>query len=182
MKIVVLGGSGFLGSHVADELSKKGHKVKIFDKKKSKWIRPDQEMYIGDILNTKDLDNAIKGTDFVFHFAALSNLNQALKDPINTVRVNILGTVLALESCHKHKIKRFINASTIYVNSIEGGFYRSSKRAAEDYVEEFKKNCGLNYTILRFGSLYGQRSDNTNGVRLILKNAITKGKISYVCQ
>ena len=180
MKIVVLGGSGFLGSHVADELSKRGHKVKIFDKKKSKWIRPDQEMYIGNILNTKDLDNAIKGTDFVFHFAALSDLNQALKDPINTVRINILGTVLALQSCYKHKIKRFINASTIYVNSIEGGFYRSSKKAAEDYVEEFKKNYGLNYTILRFGSLYGQRSDNTNGIRLILKNAITKRKISYV--
>ena len=139
MKVVILGGSGFLGSHIADELSKKGHKVIIFDKKKSKWIRPDQKMCIGNILNSKELEKVIKGVDVVFHFAALADLGQALKDPINTVRVNILGTVLALELSRKHNVKRFIYASTIYVNSIDGGFYRSSKRAAEDYVEEYKK-------------------------------------------
>ena len=179
MKIVVTGGSGFLGSHVADELSKKGHKVIIFDKKKSKWIRLDQKMYIGDILNPKDLERVIKGADVVFHFAALSDLDQALKEPINTVRANILGTVFALELSRKHNIKRFIHASTIYVNSIEGGFYRSSKKAAEDYVEEYKKIYDLNYTVLRFGSLYGQRSNEMNGLRKIIKRAIDKGKISY---
>ena len=136
-------------------------------------------MYIGNILNPKDLEKAIKDADAVFHFAALADLGQALKEPINTARVNILGTVLALELCHKHNVKRFIHASTIYVNSIDGGFYRSSKRAAEDYVEEYKKIHDLNYTILRFGSLYGQRSDDTNGVRIILKNAIVNGEISY---
>ena len=50
MKIVVLGGSGFIGSHVADELSKRNHKVTIFDKRKSKWLRSDQKMLIGDIM------------------------------------------------------------------------------------------------------------------------------------
>ena len=70
MKIVVLGGSGFLGSYVADELSKKGHRVIIFDKKKSKWIRADQEMYVSDILNYGDLENAIKGAEVVFNFVA----------------------------------------------------------------------------------------------------------------
>ena len=59
------------------------------------------------------------------------------------------------------------------------GFYRSSKKAAEDYVEEYKKINDLDYTILRFGSLYGQRSDDTNGVRIILKNAIFNNEISY---
>ena len=53
MKILVTGGSGFLGSNVADELSRRGHQVVIFDKKKSKWIRPNQKMCIGDILNFK---------------------------------------------------------------------------------------------------------------------------------
>ena len=180
MKITVLGGSGFIGSHVADELSKRGHQVKIFDKKKSKWIKSKQEMYIGDILNSKDLEKVIKGADVVFDYAALANIDQALKEPINTVKVNILGTVLALELCRLHNIKRFIYASTIYVNSIEGGFYRSSKKAAEDYVEEYKKIHDLNYTILRFGSLYGQRSDDTNGVRMIVKNALANGEISYI--
>ena len=106
--------------------------------------------------------------------------SSATCEPINTARVNILGTVLALELCHKHNVKRFIHASTIYVNSVDGGFYRSSKRAAEDYVEEYKKIHNLNYTILRFGSLYGQRSDDTNGVRIIVKNAIVNGEISYI--
>ena len=69
MKIIVTGGSGFLGSHVADELSNRGHDVTIFDKKKSKWIRPDQKMYLGDILNANDLENAIKGAE-VFIVAA----------------------------------------------------------------------------------------------------------------
>ena len=179
MKITVTGGSGFLGSHVADELSKRGHKVIIFDKKKSKWIRSDQKMFIGNILNPNDLENVIKNTDVVFHFAALADLDQALKNPINTVKVNILGTVQVLELCRKHNVKRFIHASTIYVNSTDGGFYRSSKKAAEDYVEEYKKIHDLNYTIVRFGSLYGQRSDDTNGVRIIVKNAIVNGQISY---
>ena len=179
MKITITGGSGFLGSHVADPLSKKGHKVTIFDKKKSKWIRSDQKMKVGDILNYKKLEKAIKGADIVFHFAALADLGQSLKKPLDTVNLNILGTVQALELCRKHKIKRFIYASTIYVNSIEGGFYRSSKRAAEDYIEEYRKFYGINYTILRFGSLYGPRSDNSNGVRIILKNAIYKKELTY---
>ena len=180
MKIVVLGGSGFVGSHVADELSKKGHKVKIFDKKKSKWLRQDQKMYIGNILNTKDLERTIKDADVVFNCAALADIDRALKEPVNTVKVNILGTVKALELCCKYNIKRFIQASTIYVNSSEGGFYRSSKKAAEDYVREYKKNYNLSYTILRFGSLYGRRADDTNGVRKIIKRAIAKGKLSYI--
>ena len=98
-RVVVTGGSGFLGSHVADELSKRGHDVTIFDKKKSKWIRSDQKMYLGNILNPKDFESVIKYADVVFHFAALADLSHALKEPINTVRVNILGTVLALELC-----------------------------------------------------------------------------------
>ena len=52
MKITITGGSGFLGSHVADELSKRGHKVKIFDKKKSKWLSSGQKMLVGNILNS----------------------------------------------------------------------------------------------------------------------------------
>ena len=136
-------------------------------------------MCVGDILNTRLLESVIKGSDVVFHFAALADIDQSLKEPINTVNINILGTVRALELCHKHNIKRFIYASSIYVNSIDGGFYRSSKKAAEDYIQEYKKIYNLNYTILRFGSLYGLRSDDTNGVRQIIKKAIIKRKLIY---
>ena len=180
MKIIVTGGSGFLGSHVADELSKRGHNVTIFDKKKSKWIRPDQKMYLGDILNAKDLENVIKGADAVFHFAALADIGEALKKPIESANINISGTVLALEFSYKYKIKRFVHASTIYVNSKDGGFYRCSKKAAEDYVEEYHNTFGLDYTVLRFGSLYGERSDNTNGVTSIINRAINTGELNYL--
>ena len=179
MKIVVLGGSGFIGSHVADELSKRGHKITIFDIKKSKWLRNDQKMHVGNILNSRDLEKIIKNAEVVFHFAGLADLTRSLKEPINTVRLNILGTVQVLELCRKYKIKRLVHASTIYVNSIEGGFYRISKKAAEDYVEEYNKTYGLNYTILRFGSIYGLRSGKTNGLRSIIQDSLNNNLISY---
>ena len=179
MKITVLGGSGFIGSHVADELSKRGYQVKIFDKKKSKWLRNDQKMLIGDIFNYKALENAIIGSRIVYNFVALADLDKAMKEPLTSARTNILGTVHALNLCLKHKIKRFIHASSIYASSNKGGFYSCSKRAADDYVQEFNKRYGLNYTILRFGSVYGSRSDRSNGVRRIIDKAIWQKKIVY---
>ena len=179
MKILVTGGSGFLGSHVADALSKKGHQVTIFDKKKSVWKRSDQKISIGNIVDSNALERVIKKVDAIYHFAGLANLDIALKEPLKSVNYNILGTVKTLELAKKYNIKRFIHASTIYVNSKEGGFYRCSKKAAEDYVEEYFKTFNMNYTILRFGSLYGPRSDSRNGVKKIVKNAIFKGKVAY---
>ena len=76
-------------------------------------------------------------------------------------------------------IKKFIQASSIYATSEEGGFYARSKRAAEDYIEEFKNIYGLNYTILRFGSVYGVRADKSNGLRKIIDQAIWRKKIIY---
>jgi len=180
MKITVLGGSGFIGSHVADELSKRGNKVTIFDKKKSKWLRKDQKILIGDIFNYKSLEKAIKGSQIVYNFAALADLDAAMYKPLISARTNILGTVQALNLCRKYKIKRFIHASSIYADSNQGGFYSCSKRAADDYVEEFYKSYKLNYTILRYGSVYGPRSDKSNGVRKILDKAIWKNKIVYM--
>lgn len=179
MKCLITGGSGFLGSHVADELTKMGFEVTIFDKALSKWKKNNQKMVIGNLLEYKKLEKSIKEKDFVFHFAGLSDIEKAFNQPIKTIEYNILGTAYVLELCRKYKIKRFIQASTIYVNSKQGGFYRSSKKAAEDYIEEYQKRFGLNYTILRFGSLYGERSQKGNGVREIIYNALKTNKVSY---
>jgi len=180
MKIVVLGGSGFIGSHVADALSRKGHKITIFDKKKSRWLRDDQKMIVGDIFNYNALENAIRSNKIVYNFAALSDMNQAMHEPLSCAKVNILGTVQALNLCLKYKVRRFIHASSIYATSSQGGFYSCSKRAAEDYLVEFNKSYKLNYTILRFGSVYGPRSDKNNGIRIILDKAISQRKIIYM--
>ena len=144
MKIVVLGGSGFLGSHIADALSKKGHNVIIFDKKKSKWIKKNQKIVIGNILNFESLKKVIRGSQIVYNFAALANIGYAKYKPIETVKINILGTLNALTLSKKYNVERFIQASTIYATSEEGGFYARSKKAAEDYIEEFQNIYGLN--------------------------------------
>lgn len=177
--VTVIGGSGFLGSHVADQLSEAGCKVRIYDRINSPWKRPNQEMIVGDLLDEDNLNKAIAGCDAVYNFAALADLNQALNQPIETVRVNILGNVNVLEVCRKHNVKRFMYASTVYVYSREGGFYRCSKQASEDYVEEYQRIYGLDFTILRYGSLYGPRADNTNGLFRIVRTALETGVIQY---
>ncbi|TGM53989.1 NAD(P)-dependent oxidoreductase [Leptospira biflexa] len=179
MKILVFGGSGFLGSHVSDALSEAGHEVSIFDRKPSEWLRSNQKMIVGDLLDQDFVHACVKGYDVVYNFAALADLNQALNKPIDTIKINVLGNSYILEACVEHKIKRFIYASTVYVFSREGGFYRCSKQSSEAYIEEYQKSFNLDYTILRYGSLYGPRSDEANGLFRIVKSALETGKITY---
>ena len=178
-KVVVVGGSGFIGSHVADCLSDNGYQVTIFDHIHSPWLREGQDMVIGDILDTEALEQTIKGAKFVYNFAALADLNQALNNPVKTVKINILGNLNVLEACRIHNVERFIYASTVYVHSREGSFYRCSKQSSEYYVEEYQKVYNLDYTILRYGSLYGPRADNTNGMYRIISSALKTGKVQY---
>ena len=178
-KAVVVGGSGFIGSHVADHLSDAGYQVTIYDKTKSQWLRSDQKIVIGDVLDSKKLHQTIDSAEVVYNFAALADLNQALEQPHKTVNINILGNLNVLDACHTNGVKRFIYASTVYVHSREGGFYRCSKQASEAYVEEYQKIFGLDYTILRYGSLYGSRADETNGVYRIVQSALKNGFVSY---
>lgn len=175
----VFGGSGFLGSHVADKLSNEGFLVRIFDKEPSRWLQDEQEMIVGDILDYDQVYKAVKGSDVVYNFAALADLNDALSKPIESIKINILGNGYIMDACQSHGIKRFIYASTVYVSSRSGGFYRCSKQSSEKYVEEFQRVYGLNYTILRFGSLYGPRSDASNGLYRIVKTALDSKIIKY---
>ncbi len=179
MKILIIGGSGFLGSHVADELARIGHNVTLFDKKKSKWINKKIKLTIGDIQNIFILKKVIKGVDIVYNFAGIADIGESLKKPIQTVKTNILGTVNILDLCIKYKIKRFIFASSIYVHSQQGGFYRASKQAAELYIEEYSKRHHLNYTILRFGTVYGPRADIRNNLSRIVSEAIRTQTVRY---
>ena len=180
IKACVIGGSGFLGSHVCDHLSDAGYVVTILDQVASPWLRSDQQMLVGDLLDENLLDEAISGCAVVFNFAAIADLDKAVATPIDTARVNVPGNVLVLDACRRHSVRRFMYASTVYVYSREGGFYRCSKQAAEQYVEEYQRAYGLDYTILRYGSLYGPRSDNSNGLFRIVQDAIQKGVIRYV--
>ena len=179
-RVVVVGGSGFLGSHVADQLSQAGYRVAIYDRRESRWLGPEQEMIVGDLLDRERLTAAVAGAGVVYNFAAIADLNQALTQPIETARVNVLGNAHVLEACRVNGVRRFLYASSVYVYSREGGFYRCSKQSAEHYVEEFQRAFGLDYTILRYGSLYGPRADESNGLYRIVRHALLTGSISYV--
>ena len=177
MKALVTGGAGFLGSHIADELSSRGYCVTVFDCRESPWRNPEHEMRIGDITDTDAVASAVQGQDLVFHLAALADLNEARARPVETWRINIGGTLNVLESCRHNDIKRFAFASTVYVYSRDGGFYRCSKQACESYIEEYGRKYGIDWTILRYGSLYGPRTDESNGLHRLLKQAIEHGVV-----
>ena len=179
-RALVTGGAGFLGSHIADALVERGFEVTIFDRHESAHLRPGQRSVVGDLLDDGALAAAAEGCDALFHLAALSNLDEASGDPVAATRHNVLGTVEALEAARRAGVERFLFASTVYVYSRAGGFYRCSKQAGEAYVEEYRRQFGLRYTILRYGSLYGPRASDANGVYRLLRQALEKGSIRHV--
>lgn len=178
MKVLVIGGSGFIGSHVADGLSEARHEVTIFDRRPSPHLRSDQKMIIGDILDPCAVGEAVKGQAVVHHLAGIPHLDIGINQPVETVRQNVLGTVIALEASRNAGAQRFVYASSIYVYTEGGSFYRCSKQAAELYVEEYQRLYGLDYTILRFGTIYGSRADDHNSVRRYLKQALEERRIT----
>ena len=178
MKTLVIGGSGFIGSHVSDALADAGHAVTVFDVKESQYLRRDQRLILGDILNRNQVLDAVQGQDIVYNFAGIPHLDVGLDHPIETVEQNILGTVVTLEASRLASIRRYVYASSIHVYSRGGSFYRCSKQAAELYVEEYQRLHGLNYTILRYGTVFGPRADDHNSVRRYLKQALFDRRIS----
>ena len=179
MKVLIYGGSGFLGRNLANYLNKKKHKVTVFDKKKIHFDKKNIKFIKGNILNLKQVKKATKGQDIVYNLAGISDIGDSIKNPILTTRINILGSVFTLEAAVKYTVKRYIFASSIYVLSKQGGFYKTSKKSVESFIEEYNKNNKLKYTILRFGSVYGNESDPRNGIKKILKSALNNKNIIY---
>tara|TARA_B100001248_G_scaffold261482_1_gene252830 strand:+ start:4194 stop:5081 length:888 start_codon:yes stop_codon:yes gene_type:complete len=177
--ILVIGGSGFIGSHTADALSESGHKITILDKVQSNWQRDDQEMLIADIMNQEILETSMKNIDVVYYFAGIADIGLAKSNPYETIELNIMGLTKALEAALKNNVKKFIYASTMYVYSSHGSFYRASKQAAEIIIETYQENFGLEYVFLRYGSLYGPRAQNWNGIRGFIEQVIEKGFLEY---
>ena len=180
MKTLIIGGTGFLGSHLAEFLEKAGHKVTIFDKNYGHFNKKSRKKIIfGDINNYQKLSHAIKNQEVVYNFAAISDIGESMINPIGTTKNNILANVFILDLCVKYKIKKFIFASTIYVHSNQGSFYRVSKQSSELFIEEYHKRHGLNYSILRFGSVFGPRASKENGLSKIINKALREKKIYY---
>ena len=168
--VVVIGGSGFLGSFTADELSSRGYNVTIFDSNESKWIKDNQEIKLGNILDLEVLKQVFTGIDIVYHFAGISDIKEAADKPYETININVMGTTCILEALRSVGVKRFVFASTMYVYSPYGSYYRASKQAAETIIEAYSEAYDIQYTFLRYGSLYGPRSQDWNGLRRYIKH------------
>ena len=170
-KAVVVGGSGFVGSHVADHLSNAGYQVTIYDKNSSQWLRNDQEIMFGDVKDFEKLNEAIVGSEVVFNFAALSDLNLALEKPLDTININIIGNLNVMESCRKHGVKRFIYAASSSCYGIPDVYptpenaemrpqypYALTKRLGEELVMHWAQVYKFPALSLRFFNVYGTRS------------------------
>jgi len=177
-KALVFGGSGFLGSHVVDALFNKGFEVTIFDLAPSRFLRPEYKMIVGSTSDRDLVFSSLEGMDYVYHFSGIAGIADADADPVKTADANFMSTLYILDACVKHKVSRLMYASTVYVYSEYGSFYRCSKQAAEIFIENYHQVYDLNYTIMRYGSLYGRRSNHFNFIGNIIRQALQEKKIT----
>jgi UDP-glucose 4-epimerase len=177
MKIVLTGGAGFIGSHVADLLITEGHHLAIIDNLSSGKIGnvpTNASFYPLDILDPAVEDVLKKESpEVIIHHAAQISVRCSVEDPAHDMEVNIRGTLNLLQHAVQHRIKKFIFASTGGAIYGEQDYFPATeehpqrplspygigKLAAEKYLYFYNKTYGLNYTALRYSNVYGPRQD-----------------------
>ncbi len=173
MNIFITGGAGFLGSHLTQFLIDQGHTVTIFDNftnSNSKIFLNDDKVKLieGDIINYSKLSKSMNNIELVIHLAAQISVKDSLKNPKNTIKINVDGTQNLLKSCIENKIKNFIAASSAAIFGDQSVMplteespknpispYGKSKLLMEEKILEFSKQNNFNSIILRFFNLYG---------------------------
>jgi UDP-glucose 4-epimerase len=173
MRVLVTGGSGFIGSHVVDKLRDRGHEPVIYDLRSSPWHPEGSvETVIGSLGDVDALAGALRDCEAVAHLAAVADVNDVHADPAVAERVNASGTVAVLEACRQAGVSRVVYASTIWVYSDcepeqvdedtllppPSHLYTSTKLAGELYCRSYQELFGIDYTILRFGIPFGPRA------------------------
>lgn len=174
MRVLVTGGSGFIGSHVVDKLIDYGVKVRIFDMVyPTHWDdEKNVEFYKGSIVDLDDLRMAMSGVDAVTHMAALANVNDVAEEPHYAEAINTRGTINVLEAMRKGNVDRLVYASTSWVYSdVEADsvdeetpleapehLYTTTKITSEFYCQNYANHFNLEPTIVRYGIPYGPRA------------------------
>lgn len=176
-KIAVFGGSGFLANHISEQLIKECYDVTIIDLIKPKNLLKNQKYIKANILNKKKIFKILHKINIVYHFAGVADIDEANKFPYRTLNINIMGTINIIEACIKNKVEKIIFASSVYALSEKGGFYSTSKLASEMIIEKYAKKYKLKYNILRFGSIYGLRSNHFNSLGKYISQAKKDKKI-----
>ena len=173
MQVAVVGGGGFIGSHVVDHLVQAGHRVRVIDPA-PRWRNPAARYYERDLFDAPGLADALAGCASVFHLAGASDVNDVAADPVAAVRLNVEGTARVLEAARQQQCARVLFASTVWVYGATvggaergedapvdltqaGHVYVSTKLAAELLVHSYREMYGQRFTILRYGIPYGPR-------------------------
>ncbi|HIP12068.1 MAG TPA: NAD(P)-dependent oxidoreductase [Arcobacter sp.] len=177
-KVIVFGGNGFIGSYVVQELLERGYNVVSADLNSSKYV-DEQYFQKCDILDTDSVNKLIDGASIVYNFAGFANLDDAIANPIKALELNVMGNLNILEACKKHHVKRFVYASSAYAMSDKGSFYGISKLTSEKLTEEYYKKFGLEFTIVRYGSVYGERDYHNNYIYNLLKKSLETNEINH---
>lgn len=193
-RIVVTGGSGFIGSHLVDCLIDKGHDVTIVDIAEPKWNNKHALWKNVDILDLNNLTEAFLGQEFIFHLAAEANVDVIHRAPVISAAVNVQGTVNVLEAARQNKCRRVLFASTEWVYGaaeadvvdetaklyppVPNHLYTGQKIAGEFILQGYQKQYGVNYTIMRFGIPFGPRARKETVTCKFLLEALWGGTIT----
>lgn len=187
-KCLVTGGAGFIGSHLTKRLLNDGHKVTVVDDlSEGKWENlpkhPNLKKHKISIL--KNMSPYVKGKDIIFHLAAIPRLQRSVAEPLKTHETNVNGTLNLLLEAKKHKVKKFIfaSSSSIYGNSNKTPFkeemrpdpvvpYSLQKVVAEEYCKMFSDLWGIETISLRYFSVYGPNMNPDGAYALVIPKFI----------
>ena len=196
MKILLTGGAGFIGSHVADELIAKGNRVVIIDNLSTGFeynINPESKFIKADITDFKKIEEifAEELPEIVYHFAAQIDVRKSVSDPLFDAQTNIMGTLNLIKLSNDIKVNKFIFSSTggaIYgdtdvrptpENHPEWPLspYGIAKLATDKFLNYYSEVFGLKYVSLRYGNVYGPRQNphGEAGVVAIFLNKMLNG-------
>ncbi|MGB0879388.1 MAG: NAD-dependent epimerase/dehydratase family protein [Polaribacter sp.] len=180
-KILVFGGFGFLGYYLLKELLSRNYDVVVADIKENDEFKNVVKYIYCDILKKNQIEAVFNNQhyDVVYNLAGFANLDDAVKEPIKTMQLNVIGNMHILDACINCNVKKFVYASSAYAMSNKGSFYGISKLASEKIIEEYYKKYNLNFTILRYGSVYSERDYNNNYIYTIVKKAVLENKINH---
>jgi len=192
-KYLVTGGAGFIGSHIAGELVRKGHSVRIIDnfstgkRENISSFLDEIELVEADIREFNACREVVEGMDFILHQAALTSVPLSIEDPLLTNEINITGTLNLLLASRNAKVKRLIFASSAAVygddsrlpktENMEGlpiSPYALSKRVGEMYCQLFSQLYGLSTVCLRYFNIFGPRQDPFSQYASVIPNFIGK--------
>ncbi|MEA1985987.1 MAG: UDP-glucose 4-epimerase GalE, partial [Candidatus Marinimicrobia bacterium] len=198
MKILVVGGAGYIGSHIVADLCEKNYDVSVFDNLNSgslKNLNEKAKFIKGDINNETDLEKVFKTKfDIVFHFAALKAAGESMEKPEIYSKNNIIGTINLLNAMMKYDVKKIIFSSSAAVYGYPEyspvdekhtlkpiNYYGYTKKNIEDILEWYSKLKGLKYSALRYfnasgydikGRITEREKTTANLLPIVLENAI----------